>query len=214
MITYGKNQYFKYSELSSVEKKIYFKSIYRFLGKLVLEYPGFSKWYNRLFTDNFDLNKDREIIICESNYLIAGVSILKSDEHEKKICTLRVDKKFKRQGIGTKLIELSREWLEEDYPIITMHKMKQKEFSSILNYYGFQLEQEQKHYYNIFSTELVYNGILPEKKLMFNKIELLDIEELCRRFIQTDNFDFNKFLEECLAVWYKREYNKRIIMQY
>ena len=61
---------------------------------------------------------------------------------------------------------------------------------------------------------MVYNGILPEKKLMFNKIELLDIEELCRRFIQTNNLDFNKFLEECLAVWYKREYNKRIIMQY
>ena len=107
---------------------------------------------------------------------------------------------------------MSLEWLEDDHPIITMHKMKQNEFSSLLTYYGFQLEQTQRHYYNIFSTELVYNGILPEKKILFNKIEMLDIEKLYRRFVSTGSSNFEAFLEECLYVWYLRENERRMIM--
>lgn len=213
MITYNKNQYFKYSELSFLEKQVYYEHIYHFLRKLAWEYPNFSQWYRNLFSGSRELNPDREIILCESDYSIVGVAILKSDEFEKKICTLRVDKKYQRQGIGTKLIEISLEWLENDYPIITMHKMKQNEFSSLLDYYGFKLEQTQRHYYNIFSTELVYNGSLPEKELFFNKIELLDIQKLYQKCVKTGKSNFDTFLEECVYKWYVRENTRRFIMK-
>ena len=114
-----KEQYRIYSAFSVFEKNLYYKEIYNFLKRLNIEYPGFSRWYKGLFLENKELWDDREIIICEKEYRIAGVSILKSTEEEKKICTLRVAAPFQRQGIGRKLMEMSFEWLQEDKPLIT-----------------------------------------------------------------------------------------------
>lgn len=213
MIIYDNKRYFKYSELSFPEKQIYYEYIYQFVKRLAWEYPDFIQWYKKLFLTNRELCSDREIIICESDYVLAGLAILKSNQFEKKICTLRVDKKFQCQGIGTKLVGLSLEWLEDDYPIITMHKTKQKEFSTLLRYYGFKLEQTQNHYYNIFSTELVYNGFLPEKSLFFNRIEILDIRKLYDRFLKTGQNNFNDFAESCIFTWYLRENNRIRMMK-
>lgn len=159
-------RYVRYSSFSALEKSLYFYQVYSFLRRLNIEYPGFSKWYKGLFSENKELEQGREIIICEMGYYIAGVAILKSAEAEKKICTLRVAAPFQRQGVGRKLVEISFGWLQDDKPLITMHKSKQREFSALLDYYGFVLEQSQWNYYNIFSTELAYNGVLPEKNNM------------------------------------------------
>lgn len=212
MITYNKNRYFKYSELSFLEKPVYYELVYQFIGKLSWEYPNFLQWYEKLFTDTKEMKSDREIIVCENNFTIVGLAILKSDLLEKKICTLRVDKKFQRQGIGTKLIEMSLEWLEDDQPIITMHKRKQNQFEPLLKYYGFKLEQKQPHYYSIFSTEYVYNGTLPDKEFFFNKLELLDMKDLCQQFIRTGRLSFEEFVREYIEIWYKSELRKKSIM--
>lgn len=202
------NQYFKYSMLSSLEKSLYYDKIYKFLCRLTWEYPDFKQWYNGLFKANRELYVEREIIICEYNLRIAGIAILKSNDSEKKICTLRVAKEFQRQGIGRRLMELSFEWLEDEHPMITMHKMKQYQFKSLLEHYNFKLEQQQKSYYNIFSTEFVYNGMLPEKELLLNKIELLDMDRIYKTFILAGEFDFNKFLEKYVNNWYEKKYCK------
>lgn len=160
MTTHNKNNYYKYSDIPFFEKPLYYELIYQFIRRLSFEYPYFINWYKGLFTSYNELKLDREIIICESNYKIVGLSILKSSEYEKKIWTLRVDRKYQHQGIGKKLIQLSLEWLENDYPIITIHKSKQIQFDSLLKYYGFKLEQELPYYYNTFDTERIYNNIL------------------------------------------------------
>lgn len=213
MLVYNKNKYFKYSELSVIEKPIYYEMIFQFVRKLSWEYPDFLKWYKKLFKNENKLKPEREIIVCESNFMIAGLAILKSDSQEKKICTLRVDKRFQRQGIGTKLVELSLEWLEEDLPIITMHKFKQNQFAPLLNYYGFKLEQTQPHYYSIFSTEYVYNGVLPQKEDFFNRLEVLDMKKICYQFVKSGKRNFDEFMEECISVWYKREFKRKRIMK-
>lgn len=214
MITYNENQYFKYSELSAPEKPLYYELVFRFVRRLSWEYPDFLQWYEKLFTDEKELHSEREIIVCEKHFTIVGLAILKSDIFEKKICTLRVDKKFQRQGIGTRLMEMSLEWLEDDHPVITMHKMKQNQFAPLLQYYGFQLEQTQPHYYSIFGTEYVYNGTLPEKDFFFNKFELMDMQKLCQQFMKTGRYNFNEFVDECLTVWYKRELRRKNIMKF
>lgn len=198
-------QYYMYSMLTSFEKAVYYKKIYEFLDRLAWEYPSFKQWYLSIFEENKEIKLEREIIICEKELTIAGIAILKASNFEKKICTLRVGKKFQKQGIGHRLMELSFEWLQDELPMITMNKMKQYQFQSLLNYYGFGLEQAKRNYYHVFSTELVYNGVLPEKKVFFNKIELLDIKTLYKKFVRSGSFDFNKFLEECINKWYKNE---------
>ncbi|BDZ84609.1 hypothetical protein Lac2_27430 [Claveliimonas bilis] len=202
-------KYLYYSAFSTYEKTIYCNQIYYFLWRLNIEYFGFSKWYRNLFLENNNLKKDREIILCEKNHCLAGIIILKSTEQEKKICTVRVSKEFQKQGIGKKLIKLGLEWLETDKPLITMHKSKQRQFEPLLNYFDFTLEQEKWNYYNIFSAELCFNGVLPEKKILFNKFEIKDISNWYENFILAGKCNLDEFIDECIVKWYRREQIRR-----
>lgn len=74
-----------------------------------------------------------------------------------------------------------------------------------MNYYNFELEQTQKHYYGLFSTELVFNGLLPEKKFIFNRLELKNIERICSSFILSDKRNFENYLNDWIRYWYNQE---------
>lgn len=95
-------------------------------------------------------------------------------------------------------------------PFLTLLKNQQVQFDSLLKYYGFRLEQTQPYYYSIFSTEYVYNGELPEKSLFFNKFEIMDMQNIYRRFIKSVKYNIDEFIEECISIWRKREKNRMI----
>jgi len=202
--------YFLYTSLSRELKKIYQCEVYKFLGRLVFEYQGFRSWYQELFAEEFELKYNREIIICEEKFRIAGVAIIKNDLQEKKICTLRVAREYQNQGIGHNLIEMCMQQLHTDKPMITLHKSKLNQFEKILNYYNFELEQIQKHYYSLFSTELVFNGVLPEKKVIFNKIDLMNMEKIYRVFAPKGEKNFEDYVDAWIRCWYNREQMKQI----
>jgi len=102
--------------------------------------------------------------------------------------------------------------LHTDKPMITLHKSKLSQFEKLLNYYNFELEQIQKHYYGIFSTELVFNGLLPEKEFIFNKIELMDIEKIYRTFVLSGKKSFEDYVDACIRCWYNREQMRKVNM--
>lgn len=190
--------YISYSELSPDEGRLYIVQIHNFLIKLNWEYSDFTKWFSNLFVDGISLKHDREIIVCESDFQIVGIAILKSDEIEKKICTLRVAKPFQKQGIGKQLIELSFEWLNDDKPLITIHNSKKHEFNKLFNHYNFKLEEKKWGYYNLFSTELVFNGSLPEKKMFLNELEIIDLKEQVKNFLLLKEEHFESFVAQWL----------------
>lgn len=197
-------KYFLFSALSHELKKIYYGEIYRFLGRLVFEYQGFQSWYQGLFSAWFELKCNREIIICEDQLHIVGIAILKNDSEEKKICTLRVAEAYQRQGIGHNLVEMCMNQLNAEKPMITLHKSKLGQFEKLLSYYDFELEQTQRHYYGIFSTELVFNGLLPQRNFTFSRIELLDMERIYRCFATSGKRSFEDFVDACVWCWYNR----------
>ena len=205
-------RYYLYTSLSQELKKIYQSEIYKFLYRLVFEYQGFRSWYQRLYTEEFELKYNREIIICEDQFRIVGVAIIKNDLQEKKICTLRVTREYQHQGIGHNLVEMCMQQLHTDKPMITLHKSKLNQFEKLLSYYNFELEQTQKHYYSIFSTELVFNGLLPEKELIFNKIELMDMEKLYRAVVLSGKKNFEDYVDACIRCWYNRAQMRQINM--
>lgn len=170
-------RYIYYSELSCDLRHIYYIQIKSFTKMLALEYSGFSKWFDRLFENDYKLSLEREIIICEESLQIAGISVLKRSADERKICTLRVDKKYRRLGIGRDLIELSFQWLDDEKPLITVQRIKEPQYRTLFNRYGFKLEQENRNYYRLFSTELAYNGELPSKSMELCKIETIDLSD-------------------------------------
>lgn len=188
-------RYIWYSSLSSELKKIYKKEIFHFFYQLIFEYRGFYEWYNNLFDKKCNLKPEREIIICEVDYTIAGVVILKGNSLETKICTLRVSNRYRNQGIAHQLMELSFEQLGTDHPMFTLHKNKLPQFKPIFDYYGFKVEQSQKHYYGLFNTELVYNGCLPKKIFLIDKIKIWDIERIYEDFLMSGLRSFEAYFE-------------------
>lgn len=199
MLHVAKNMHiFRYTQLPSLERYFYYRQISHFLSELAWEYPNFYTWYEKLFQEDKTLQEEREILLCLAGNVIAGVAILKRTAEEQKICTLRVGEVFQHQGIGKKLMELSLEWLENDKPLMTLHKRKQREFSPLLRYYGFALEQKKWSYYHIFSTELVYNGELPGKKILLGYLESADITKIFHDFCKAGHRDWQAFYERYL----------------
>lgn len=101
--------YFKLSELTKLEQQMYYNCIYLFLMEANIQHPEFSAWYSGLFTDDLRLKPEYEIVICEKEYEIAGVTILKSTKEEAKICTVYVAEQYRHNGLGRRLMELSIE---------------------------------------------------------------------------------------------------------
>lgn len=101
--------YFKLSELTKLEQQMYYNCIYLFLMEANIQHPEFSAWYSGLFTDDLRLKPEYEIVICEKEYEIAGVTILKSTKEEAKICTVYVAGQYRHNGLGRRLMELSIE---------------------------------------------------------------------------------------------------------
>ena len=75
------------------------------LEELSDSYPNFDKWYNeKVLVEMRKGVSSREIIVAiselERGSKITGVAIIKKTEEERKICTLKVLKEYRKQGIG------------------------------------------------------------------------------------------------------------------
>lgn len=140
-----------------------------FLEDLRFEYPEHEKWYNGMVQE-LKNKKNRDMVIAYDNKKIIGVSILKKEDAEKKICSIRVAKEYQKIGIGTELVKRSLDILETDKPIITVSQSKKEEFKKIFEFFGFSLETIYNGKYLPCSKEYCYNGILlPEKILKKDK---------------------------------------------
>lgn len=197
-------EYIFYSNLDQFERLLYQDKIFFFLKKVAREYPGFSKWYYSLFDNNM-IKCGREIIICLQGTDIAAVAILKRDNNESKICTLRVGKLYRSLGIGKELMKSSLEWLNTDKPLITLHMSKQREFNGLFEYFGFKLQQKNLGYYKFLNIELAYNGILPEKNIIFNNIEIAHLEQIIEESIEYGLFNIDEIYNKYIFYWWQKQ---------
>lgn len=132
------------------------KKIYAELKEAELLYPNFHKWfYNKVIPDV--LQDKRKILLEIRNNEIAGIAIIKNTSEEKKLCTLRVTRKYQNKGIGLKLFERAFEELNTSKPFLTVSEEKYKEFEKIFKYYGFELTNKIKDYYRKGKSELFFN---------------------------------------------------------
>ena len=104
------------------------------------------------------LNGTGEIIICMVNNNVAGVTILKKNGRERKICTLYVVEGYRKKHIATNMLEYAFKYLETTKPLITIADYKVPLFESIIKKYHWKLIQTMEEgYYNDFSREKVFN---------------------------------------------------------
>lgn len=142
--------------------------IYSKLFDLNKEYPNFDKW----FFNKTVKNKNRKIILYLVNNDISGISILKNEVNEKKICTLRVFSKYQNLGIGSVLIEKSFEELNTETPIISVSESKLNMFTKLFKKYNFKLANVHENYYINKKNEFVFNGVLDTNSSNFSTARL------------------------------------------
>ena len=128
------------------------------------DYPDYKEWYTKVQVPGLYTN-ERNIIIAHINEQIVGFVSLKKTPTEKKICTFYVEKSFRKNQIGTILVEKAIEYLEEEKPLITIPMDKLNEFIRIGNKYNWKVTDIIENLYRINNPEVIVNGELIETNL-------------------------------------------------
>lgn len=143
------------------------EKLYNNLKDLTDSYPNFEKWFYNTVIPEMELkNGKREVIIAISEFteskecLITGIAILKKSLSEKKICTFRVHKDFRGNGIGSELFEECFRYLGTRKPMISISENTIDMFKKHIETYKFHEEEVLDGYYKEGIKEHVYNGKL------------------------------------------------------
>lgn len=120
-------------------------------------YPGFENWYRSRILPGIGFS--RWLLKATINGKLVGISILKDDGVEKKICSLRVDINHRGQGIGSTLIKTSIDLLGENRPLITVPQEVVPVMSPILEKFRFEAMGCYPDFYRNGSSEFFYNGV-------------------------------------------------------
>lgn len=118
------------------------------------QYQDYLKWY---YTKNIPrvLNGTGDIIFYLDGLTVAGLSILKKDLEEAKICTLMINEEYRKKGYSKELLESSFEYLGTDKPVITIPTNRIEEFKSIITTYDWKESIRTNQY---LSEEVIFNA--------------------------------------------------------
>ena len=125
------------------------------------DYPDYKEWFlTKQVPGIFD--DTRNIIIAHIKDRLVGFVSLKKTKDEKKICTFYVEKNFRKNKIGTLLVEKAIDYLEEERPLITIPMDKLKDFIRIGNRYGWKITDIKQGLYRITTPEVIVNDELKQ----------------------------------------------------
>lgn len=122
-------------------------------------YPDFRKWYFAKAVPDLGNGKGR-MVIAEQDSQVVGVALGKRDGAERKLRCLRVDPRFRNNGVGTHLIERIMRELDTDAPLVTVSEEMLHDLSRMMvNVFGFRLTSVDRGTYRPGKLEYVFNGI-------------------------------------------------------
>lgn len=128
------------------------------------DYPDYKNWFlTKQVSGLYD--NTRNIIVAHIDGKLVGFTSLKKTDTERKICTFYVEKRFRKNQIGSKLVEKSIEYLETEQPLITIPMDKLNEFIRIGNKYNWKVTDIIENLYRINNPEVIVNGELLETNL-------------------------------------------------
>jgi len=135
-------------------------NVYNITDDVCKAYPNYFKWYWEKVVPNI-LKGTRDVIIVTVNNEIAGVTIVKKEYMERKLCTIFVKPEYRNRQITSKLLEESFSFLETTIPLVTISEDKLDMFQGIINKYNWKQTQVlPKGYYNNNYKEIVFNGFI------------------------------------------------------
>lgn len=161
------------------------------------DYPDYRIWYQEKQVPGI-YDNTRNIIIAHFNGKILGFVSLKKTKEEKKICTFYVEKSFRKNKIGTILVEKAIEYLEEERPLITIPLDKINDFIKIANKYNWEITDIKENLYRTTTPEVIVNGSLQE--LVAAKEDKKEFVKLYRYY---KFMKFKAVLKNCLIIFCK-----------
>lgn len=142
-------------------------------------YPEYTKWFMEKFISGLQKKERMYIIAQDDNNTLAGCVLIKNTEKEKKICTLFVNPKFRRQGLGKQLMEQTLKELGE-HPLIAVSSRNLSQLSGLLRQCGFHLSATKKgvyhsedteYYFNDKKADLIKEGLIPVLQQRMNQLK-------------------------------------------
>lgn len=145
--------------LSKMERKNFSKAVNEIYLTTDYNHKQYQEYYKWFFQKNIPrmFNETGEIIFFLDGLSIVGLSILKKDINEKKICTLLVSDDFQKRGYGKLLLEDSFKFLGTTKPLITIPAYSVDRFSSIISAYNWKESCRTNAY---LSEEIIFNQAL------------------------------------------------------
>ena len=152
--------------ISNLEKKNFSRAasqIYEITDYNHSQYPEYYKWFYGKSLPRV-LNGTGEIMFYLDAFTIVGLTILKSTDEEKKMCTFMINEEYRKRGFAKTLLEDAFAYLSTEKPVITIPEFRLEEFSKIIDSYGWVASREIDDYN---AKEMVFNDpiITVEKDL-------------------------------------------------
>ena len=147
--------------------------VYEMTEHLNSTYPGYKEWFFGKQVKGCRTPSRNIIFIKSETGELAGISCLKKDEEEKKICTLFVNPDYRIHGIASLLLEESMKFLETTKPLVTFTKDKLDMFAKIIKKYEWQLTEIVEGIYNNGVREFCFNGQLTKRDYRQELLEIL-----------------------------------------
>ena len=157
---------------AQTEKSIlqhYTGQIQLFLYDLTCDYPFFKEWLDKALSEIRTGLRQIVIITDIDNPLrVIGLTILKTEPIEKKMCTIRVDKNYQRRGYGTALIKKSLEIMGTNYPLATVSEKHIDAFRPFFKQFGFHIASKVKSLYHEGEYEYFFNVPYKHRDVMMS----------------------------------------------
>ena len=157
---------------AQTEKSIlqhYTGQIQLFLYDLTCDYPFFKEWLDKALSEIKSGYRQIVILTDQVHPLrVIGLTILKTGPIEKKICTIRVDKDYQRQGFGTELIKRSLDILGTSYPLVTVSEKHIDAFKPFFKQFGFHIASKVKSLYHEGEHEYFFNVPYQQRNVLMS----------------------------------------------
>lgn len=118
-------------------------------------YPRFNKWYEKVFWQM--LLGSRSIITIHNRHKLAGFTILKNSLCERKICTFKVDKNYRNNGIASILMLIAINELGYKNISISMADFLHDDFYPIMKKFHFINTAKKNCHYDKNHSEFFYS---------------------------------------------------------
>lgn len=135
------------------------RDVFEDVSHLEALYPGFRSWFFEKAARS-TLQEERRFFVRFECGRLAGVAIAKRAAEERKLCTLWVHPRVRKQGLGRVLAEEALDWLGTQTPLFTVPQRRSHYFTSLMSDLGFKQTQALPGHYLANDTELVFNGRL------------------------------------------------------